>query len=74
MDVNNPKILKPNILVLYNIENKNEYYTYKIVFDRICSQEEMEHLGYPSPNGSYIIYKLKQKINIKTIDVVTFLD
>lgn len=74
VDANNPKILKPNILVLYNIENKNEYFTYKIVFDRICSQEEMEHLGYPSPNGSYIIYKLKQKINIKTIDVATFLD
>ena len=74
VDVNNPKILKPNILILYNIENKNEYYTYKIVFDRICSQEEMEQLGYPSPNGSYVIYKLKQKINIDAIDVAIFID
>ena len=69
VDANNPKITKPEFLILYDIENVDNYSTYSIQIDRNYSQNEMDNLGYPSPKGSYIVYRIKRQVDFEPINV-----
>lgn len=69
VDANNPKTAKPEFLILYDIENVENYSTYRIKIDRIYSQNEMEDLEYPSPKGSYLVYKITQQVSFESINI-----
>ena len=74
VDVNNPKVTKTNFLILYDIEDNSQYETYRIEYDRCYSKDEMENIGYPSPNGSYIVYKLRKRVFMDKIDISNFIN
>lgn len=69
VDANNPKTAKPEFLILYDVENVDKYSTYRIQIDRNYSQKEMEDLGYPSPKGSYLVYRIKRQVSFESIRI-----
>lgn len=73
INANNPRKQAPTFLILYDFENPKNYSTYRIKYDNNYTQDEMERMGYPSPNGTYLVYQIKQSINFETINIVKFL-
>ena len=57
-----PNVVSARYLVLYNIDEEEykDYTIHEIVSHRQLSQNEMEHLGYESPSGKYIVYSIKK--------------
>ena len=74
VDANNPKTAKPEFLFLYDVENVDNYFTYEIQIDHNYSQNQMEDLGYPSPKGSYIVYKITRQVFFEPINISKLLN
>lgn len=71
VDKHHPKVSHPKYALLYEYEhhNDNEYLFFSIedVFE--ASEDEMQQARYPSPKGSYLIYRLNNSIFSERIDI-----
>lgn len=73
VNVNNPKIQKPDVALLYDFENPEIYTAYKVKESKEMTEEEMLKIGYPDPKGSYLVYTLSEKVQIQSFDARNFL-
>lgn len=65
----NPRIANPQYAILYEFENEDVVYYYKVDGSRVCSQDEMSEMEYPDPKGDYLVYKLIYECEIEDIDI-----
>lgn len=73
VNVQNPKIKSPDIVLMYDVENPTDYIAYKVSICKEYSEQEMADSGYPNPNGSYLVYTLSTKLQIENVAIETFL-
>lgn len=74
VNVNNPKIKNPDIALLYDFENPEHYTAFKIKGSREMTEQEMYEMGYPNPQGSYLVYSLCEKLDIQRFDMKSFME
>lgn len=73
VNTTNPKVQKPDFILLYNLESPQNYFAYKVQESREYTEQQMIESGYPNPNGNYLVYTLSEKIFIKDFAINTFL-
>ena len=60
----------PDYILIYNTQKPNEgYHLFPCVSATVKEQEEMEHLSYPNPSGSYIVYSLGEEVLAEPLDI-----
>ena len=73
VNVQNPKVKAPDIVLMYDLENPTDYIAYKVSACKEFSEQEMADSGYPNPKGSYLVYTLSSKLQVENIAIQTFL-
>lgn len=63
----NPRISNPQFAILYEYNNEDVVYYYRVNGSTVYSEEDMQKAGYPDPKGDYLVYKLSKEV--KSIDV-----
>lgn len=71
---NNPKVNNPDIALLYDYENPENYCAYRVTGSKEASERDMVEMGYPEPKGSYLVYSLCEKIEIRPFTISDFLN
>ncbi len=60
----------PDYVLIYNAQNPKEgYHLFPCVNSSIKEQEDMEHLKYPNPNGTYMVYSLGEEVLAEPLDI-----
>lgn len=65
----NPRIANPQYAVLYEFDNEDVVYYYRIDGSTVYSETEMKEAGYDDPKGDYLVYKLKYECEIEGINI-----
>lgn len=73
VNTSNPKVIKPDIVLLYDLESPHNYFAYKVQDSQEYTENQMMESGYPNPKGNYLVYTLSKKIHIKDFEINTFL-
>ena len=73
VNTTNPKVQKPDFVLLYDLEDPQNYSTYKVQDSHKYTEQQMKDSGYPMPNGSYLVYTLSEEILIEDFAINTFL-
>lgn len=73
VNVQNPKVKAPDIVLMYDLENSSNYIAYKVSACKEYSEQEMADSGYPNPKGSYLVYTLSTKLQVENVAIQTFL-
>lgn len=73
VNIQNPKVKAPDIVLMYDLENPSNYIGYKVSTCKEYSEQEMTDSGYPNPKGSYLVYTLSTKIQVENVAIQTFL-
>lgn len=73
VNIQNPKVKAPDIVLMYDLENPSNYIAYKVSACKEYSEQEMADSGYPNPKGSYLVYTLSTKIQVENVAIQTFL-
>lgn len=73
VNVQNPKVKAPDIVLMYDLENPTDYIAYKVSACKEYSEQEMADSGYPNPKGSYLVYTLSTKLQVENVAIQTFL-
>lgn len=73
VNVQNPKVKAPDIILMYDFENPSNYIAYKVSTCQEYSENEMARSGYPNPSGSYLVYTLSTRLQIEDVAIKTFL-
>lgn len=73
VNVQNPKVKAPDIVLMYDLENPTDYIAYKVSACKEYSEQEMADSGYPNPKGSYLVYSLSTKLQVENVAIQTFL-
>lgn len=73
VNVQNPKVKAPDIVLMYDLENPSNYIAYKVSACKEYSEQEMADSGYPNPKGSYLVYTLSTKLQVENVAIQTFL-
>ena len=74
INVHNPKVQKPTYVILYDLEEPDTYYAYRVENSQSFSQEEMLKSGYPNPSGNYLVYTLTQQLKLEDFLIIQFLE
>lgn len=62
--------LLPDYVLIYDTQNPQEgYHLFPCVNSSVKEQEDMEHLGYPAPNGSYMVYSLGDEVLAEPLNI-----
>ena len=62
--------LLPDYVLIYNTLNPQEgYHLFPCVNSSVKEQEDMEHLDYPDPNGSYMVYSLGDEVLAEPLNI-----
>ena len=69
VNINNPKVLNPDFVVLYDFDNISDCCYFKVEGSDVYTEKEMADKAYPEPKGSYLVYKLAQRVNFEGIDL-----
>lgn len=60
----------PDYILIYNTQDpQNGYHLFPCISSSIKEQDDMEALGYPDPNGSYIVYSLGEELLSEPLDM-----
>lgn len=60
----------PDYILIYNTQDpQNGYHLFPCISSSIKEQDDMEALGYPGPNGSYIVYSLGEELLSEPLDM-----
>lgn len=60
----------PDYVLIYNTQNPQEgYHLFPCVNSSVKEQEDMEHLDYPDPNGSYMVYSLGDEVLAEPLNI-----
>lgn len=60
----------PDYVLIYNTLNPQEgYHLFPCVNSSVKEQEDMEHLDYPDPNGSYMVYSLGDEVLAEPLNI-----
>lgn len=60
----------PDYILIYNTQDpQNGYHLFPCISSSIKEQDDMEALGYPSPNGSYMVYSLGDELLSEPLDI-----
>lgn len=60
----------PDYVLIYNTQTSKEgYHLFPCVNSSIKEQEDMEHLKYPNPNGTYMVYALGEEVLAEPLDI-----
>jgi len=71
----NPRIANPQYVVLYNIDNEDDdVFCYKADGSSVYTEEDMRKLDYDTPQGDYLVYKLKYECEVEGIDIKKVLE
>ena len=73
VNIQNPKVKAPDIILMYDLENPSNYIAYKVSASKEYSEQEMADSGYPNPQGSYLVYTLSTKLQVENVAIQTFL-
>ncbi len=73
VNVQNPKVKAPDIVLMYDLENPTDYIAYKVSACKEYSEQEMADSGYPNPKGLYLVYTLSTKLQLENVAIQTFL-
>jgi hypothetical protein len=65
----NPRISNPQYALLYEFENEEVVYGFKVNGSRVYSENDMVKKGYDTPKGDYLVYHLVRKCSICGVDV-----
>lgn len=65
----NPRIANPQYAILYEFENEENVYYFKINGSHVYSEDDMRHAGYDNPKGDYLVYILEYECHIINIDI-----
>lgn len=71
---NNPRIANPNYVILYEYENEDVTYSFKVSGSSVYTEKDMLDSGYDSPKGDYLVYKLVNECIIEGVDVKKIVD
>lgn len=62
--------LLPDYILIYNTQTPKEgYHLFPCIHSSIKEQTDMEHLEYPDPNGTYMVYSLGEEIFAEPLDI-----
>ncbi len=65
----------PDYILIYDNKNpQNGYHLFPCINSFIKKQSDMEALGYPNPNGSYIVFTLGKELPSEPIDMIKLLN
>ncbi len=60
----------PDYILIYNTQDpQNGYHLFPCISSSIKEQDDMEALGYPSPNGSYMVYSLGDELLSEPLNI-----
>ena len=60
----------PDYILIYNTQDpQNGYHLFPCISSSIKEQDDMEALGYPNPNGSYMVYSLGDELLSEPLDI-----
>lgn len=60
----------PDFILIYDYQNiKKGYHLFSCISSSVKTENEMKQLGYPSPEGSYVVYLLGEEIQSEPIDM-----
>lgn len=60
----------PDYILIYNTQDpQNGYHLFPCISSSIKEQDDMEALGYPCPNGSYVVYSLGDELLSEPLDI-----
>lgn len=60
----------PDYILIYNTQSPQKgYHLFPCISSSIKEQSDMEALGYPSPNGSYVVYSLGEELVSEPLDI-----
>lgn len=60
----------PDYILIYNTQNPRKgYHLFPCISSSVKEQEDMEALGYPSPEGAYVVYSLGEEILSEPLDI-----
>ena len=64
------KCVKPDYVLLYDVENASEgYHLFPCISYSVKNEEDMIKMQYPSPNGEYVVYLLGDEIKAEAIEI-----
>lgn len=60
----------PDYVLIYNTQNPQDgYHLFPCISSSIKEQSDMEALGYPNPDGSYVVYSLGDELLSEPLDI-----
>lgn len=60
----------PDYILIYNTQNPRKgYHLFPCISSSVKEQDDMEALGYPSPEGAYLVYSLGEEILSEPLDI-----
>lgn len=60
----------PDYILIYNTQDfRNGYHLFPCISSSVKEQSDMEALGYPSPEGAYIVFSLGEEILSEPLDI-----
>lgn len=60
----------PDYILIYNTQNPRKgYHLFPCINSSVKEQDDMEALGYPSPEGAYLVYSLGEEILSEPLDI-----
>ena len=68
------KLPQPQFIILYEYQHPEKgIHLFPCIKTSVVSQQDMENLSYPQPNGAYILFELQQELIVPNIDIQTLL-
>lgn len=65
-----PSGFLPDYILIYNTQNPGKgYHLFPCISSSVKDQGDMEALGYPSPEGAYVVYSLGEEILSEPLDI-----
>lgn len=65
------KEFKPDYIIMYDFQDpKENYHLFECINSSIKSEEDMQSLAYPAPEGDYVVFTLGEELETEPIDII----
>lgn len=67
-------LFRPDYVLIYDFQRpKDSYHLFECVNSSIKTEEDMQTLSYPSPEGDYIVFTLGEELSAEPIDILSLI-
>lgn len=68
-------LFNPDYILIYDFQDpETNYHLFECVNSSIKSEDEMNSLSYPSPNGDYLIFTLGEELDAEPINILNLIE